>query len=172
MRSRMTRLVLAATAVSMGPAVVAAAPQRPVNALVQRLTDCRAVADEAERLRCYDAAVTGLAEAAGSGAVVVMDREDVRRTRRTLFGFPLPRIGLFDGGEAEAREIRAKVSAVREVGYGRWRITLEDGAIWETTEAMNRPPTAGATATIRKASLGSYMLSVGSGRYVRARRIG
>jgi hypothetical protein len=109
---------------------------------------------------------------------VVVDKEEVKTTRRSLFGFQMPRIGLFgpggpDKGE-EVDRIDAKIVGVSQLGYGKYAITVEGGARWSTTEAWSGAPypSSGATATIRKGTMGGYFLKVGSARAVRAMRTG
>src|SRR5690348_11471763 len=64
---------------------------------VSKLVECRKIADPAARLQCYDAGVDNLNAAVKSGSIVVVDREDVRKTRRSLFGFTLPKLPFFKG---------------------------------------------------------------------------
>ena len=63
---------------------------------------CRSETDPQARLQCFDRTSGALATAAQSGAVVVVDREEVRRTRRSLFGFSLPRLPFFRGDTTAA----------------------------------------------------------------------
>jgi hypothetical protein len=156
-----------------------AAPKsaQPPSPLVGALVNCQHQADDAARLRCYDAAVAALTEAAGSGKIVVVEREDVRRTRRSLFGFALPRIPFFNGddsAEGQQDELTAKVASWRSLGYDRYQIRLEDGALWETTEGSSAvdAPRNGDTVVIKRGPLGSYMMHIAGQRAVRARRVG
>jgi hypothetical protein len=95
------------------------------------------------RLRCYDQTAAALTEAAASGKVVLVDQEDVRKTRRSLFGFSLPKIPFFSGDSSadEAQEeLTAKIASASSIGNGKYRMRLEDGAVWDTTEALRRCP--------------------------------
>jgi hypothetical protein len=146
-------------------------------ALIQALEGCRGQADDAARLRCYDRAAGALADAARQGSIVIVDREDVRKTRRSLFGFSLPKLPFFSGDksqEDQADEITAKIASAGSIGYGKYRMKLEDGALWETTEASDpiRPPKAGNEVLIKKGPLGSYMIRIAGQRAVRAKRVG
>jgi hypothetical protein len=53
-----------------------------------------------------------------------------------------------------------------------WLLTLEGGAVWQTTEGTPTvaPPRAGEQVKIRKAMAGGYMLHLGS-RLIRIRRV-
>ena len=157
---------------------VAAAAQERSDPLAG-VTRCRAEADPARRVACYDAAVDALTAARDKKDIVVLDREAVRETRRGLFGFTLPRIGLFGGkdddpGVQEEREVATTVRSARSLGYGKWRIVVEDGAVWETTEATGSfpDPRPGAAITLQKGAMGGYFIKGAKGRRVAAKRIG
>jgi hypothetical protein len=150
-------------------------PKAP-PAQMEALIACRSETNDAARLQCYDRAATALTEATANGSVVMIDREDVKRTRRSLFGFSVPDLPFFDGDdsqdEEQAKEIEAVIQSARPVGFNKWMIVLEDGAVWQTTEASSRmaDPRAGQKVRIKRAALGSYLLSVNDGRAVRAMR--
>lgn len=155
----------------------AAAQQREAdnNALITSVLNCRELADDQARLRCFDTAAAALGEASSAGSLVVVDREAVRRTRRGLFGFNMPRLPFFRGDtsqEEEVSEIEGTIRSVRALDYGKWTLTLDDNSTWQTTEANthNPAPRAGQSVRIRRAALGSYMLSVEGQRGVRAMR--
>ena len=65
---------------------------------------CRALADAAARLQCYDAASKSLEEATESRQVVLLDQGEVRKTKRSLFGFSLPKIPFFGESDEEQDE--------------------------------------------------------------------
>ena len=145
--------------------------------VLQSLTRCRGIADSEERLACFDKATGALEQAVQAKQVRIVDQEDIRKTRRSLFGFTVPRIGLFgdrDGEEdrPEFTEINTVVASSRALGNGRVEIRLagEESAVWQTTEAMNFPPKTGDAIRIRKGSLGNYFINVG-GRSVRGMRV-
>ena len=142
---------------------------------IASVLNCRGLADDQARLRCYDTAAAALDEASSAGSLVVVDREAVRRTRRGLFGFSVPRLPFFRGDtsqEEEVTEIEGTIRSVRSLDYGKWVLTLEDNSAWQTTEAdtRNPAPRPGQSVRIRRAALGSYMLSIEGARGVRAMR--
>ena len=152
---------------------------QPLPQQVQALRECRAIADTTSRLACYDRSAAALDQAVASRSVVVLGAEDVRRTRRSLFGFSLPRLPFFgdgkdEGDTPEESEIEGTLAAATQTGYGRWRVRLEEGGVWETTEAASasNEPFAGAKVRIRRAALGSYLMNVGRSRALRVRRVG
>jgi hypothetical protein len=145
--------------------------------LVRALADCQRQTEDAARLRCYDAASAALTKAATSGEVVLVEREDVRKTRRSLFGFSLPKLPFFSGddsADSQQDEITAKIASAGSLGYGKYRIKLEDGALWETTEGTSaiNDPRAGDTVLIKRGPLGSYMMRIAGQRALRAKRVG
>jgi len=146
--------------------------------LVNSIAACRGIADAAARLACYDEAATRLTQAVGRNEVVVLNREDIRQTRRSLFGFHLPRIAIFGGGAREVEEtpdeITATVSAASNIGYDKWRIRLDYGAVWQTTEASAyiRPPHAGSSVVIRRGAMGAYFIRIDGQRSLRVTRTG
>jgi hypothetical protein len=158
---------------------VAALAQQATPAPIAALAACRAVTDGAARLACFDKAAAELETAVSQKNLVVLDREAVRKTRRSLFGFGLPRLPFFgdddDENEApEAREITAAIASAQSFGYNKWRIRLEDGAMWETTEAYRgfKQPGPGVNVVIKAGPLGSYVMRIAGERGVKAKRVG
>ena len=177
----MPKLPFLSIAVALSAPALAASETnapRPLPRQVRALQDCRTKPD-AERLACYDSAVDALTAATVSREVVVIDKTEVKEARRGLFGFSLPKLGFLTGRtdkeEADETEnrIEAKVAAVRGFGYELWRITLEDGAVWETTETSRAfdDPKVGGMVTIERGSLGSFTIKAGKTGKVKARRI-
>jgi hypothetical protein len=145
------------------------------NALVRALEACRDVADPTERLSCFDAASRRLSEAVDRKELVILDKQEIRQTKRSLFGFTVPRIGLFRGDDGgEQSEIVTKITSVRNLGNGKWQIRITEGATWETTEAsmMISDPRNGNEVRIKKGPLGSYLMRIAGQRALRAKRVG
>ncbi len=173
----MTRLIAlcgASLLLAAGPATAAAAQTRQ-PAAVEALLACRTKAGEAPRLACYDAAAAQIDQAVQSGSIAVVDRSEVRRMRRSLFGFSIPDIPFLGGGRngQQVKELTATVKSARSEGYNKWIVTLEDGAVWRTTEPLKgfQTPRKGATVTLTKGTLGGYWIVVGNGRPARALRV-
>jgi hypothetical protein len=106
--------------------------------------------------------------------IVVLDREGVRQAKRSVFGFSLPRIKLFGGGddEPEVSEITDDIASARDIGHGKWLLRLKDGTVWQTTEAqLGFDAKAGEQIRIQSGALGSYRASVNKGRVVRVKRV-
>ncbi|HET9509717.1 MAG TPA: hypothetical protein VFO80_01080 [Sphingomonas sp.] len=147
--------------------------------LIDGVAACLDIRDDTQRLACSDAAARKLVDAVRRKDVVIVDREAVKSTRRSLFGFPLPSVGLFgrdgpDRPEDQITQLDAKIERVADLGYGKYTITVEGGARWTTTEAWTGTalPAPGATLSIRRGALGGYMVRLANGRSVRAIRVG
>lgn len=141
---------------------------------LKAVVDCRAIADAAQRLACYDAATAALDAAEAKGDVVVVDRAQVQEARKAAFGFNfrMPAF-LTQGEEPEAlTKIDSTVGSAKQDLRGKWTVVLEDGAVWTQidTGKFRKPPSAGDKVEIRAASLGSYFLKVGSLGTIRAKR--
>src|SRR5689334_2671937 len=65
----------------------------------EALVHCRSIAEAAARLQCYDSAAAALEQAAERRDVVVVDRAQVRESRRRLFGLALPHLPIFGGSD-------------------------------------------------------------------------
>lgn len=166
-------LVLAAAAVSPVWAQQASNPSRPEQ--LTRLVECRAVADPVQRLACYDGAASALDLAEKGGDVVVIDRQQVVLARRQLFGFQLPSMPDFfqRGPQAEALDsIETTLVRAGQYGDGKWTFTLADGSQWRQldSEPVRFRNRSGEAVRIRRAALGSFLLTVDGTRAVRVRR--
>lgn len=127
-----------------------------------------------QRLACFDKAAQRLDDAIARHDVVVVDKQEVRRARRSLFGFELPSLGIFGAGDKNEPPfvaIDSKVMRVSGAGYGKYDITIEGGAVWRNIELLDTPPQAGDKIHIDKTMMGGYFLKTRFARSVRAQRI-
>ena len=68
--------------------------------------------------------------------------------------------------------IEATVTAAEQDRYGPWRLTLDNGQVWVQTEtALGVRFQAGDKVEIRKASLGSFVLTLPGRPVIRVRRV-
>lgn len=149
-------------------------PPQERSEVLTRLTACRAIADGPARLTCYDTAAAALDVAERQGEVVVIDRAQVSETRRQLFGFELPTLPRLFGSEAnqEIDSIETTLQSATQTAENRWVFRLADGGVWRQIDSdpmrfQNRP---GQPVRVRKAALGSYLMTIGNSRAVRVRR--
>jgi hypothetical protein len=178
----MTRssLILAAVtaALAAAPAAAqqrAASQQRPE--LFEALMRCRSIADDAARLTCFDSAATNLQQATERRDVVVVDRAQIRESRRRLFGLPVPDLGgMFGGGgddeEGGISSIESIVASAVQGGDGRWVVRLEDGSTWAQTDNLliAGRPRRGNPVRVERGALGSFRMRVNGQPAVRVRR--
>jgi hypothetical protein len=153
-----------------------AAPQQRPEAF-EALIRCRAITNDAARLQCFDNASTALEQAAERRDLVVVDRQQVRESRRRLFGLPIPGLGnLFGGGGDNDRDeitsIDSTVASAEQTGMGRWIVRLADGSIWVQTDdvPLAGRPRAGQPVHVERGALGSYRMRVNRQPAVRVRR--
>lgn len=171
----MMALTIAAAAAVAQPAQ--SAPTPAASRLLAEVTNCQNITDAALRLACYDASVGKLRAATDKQDVVVFDREEVRRTRRSLFGFALPDIPFFGGdkdkGEpVEARQFETRIARARVGGNGLWTMVLADGGTWQFAEpSRSVEPAAGDAILIKRTAFGGYLATVANRRAVRVQRI-
>ncbi|MBB3983093.1 hypothetical protein GGR44_002773 [Sphingobium fontiphilum] len=172
----------AAMSICLLAAQAQAAPgkQQPRPEIFTNLLNCRSIADDSQRLACFDRQVGAIEAAAQRDEVVVLDKSELKKTRKTLFGFSFPKLpflGDSDGDRDEAREeegvshIEEKIVSLRHLGYGKWQIGLDD-AQWATTEAITgREPEVGQMIEIRRGAMGGFRGKIAGGRPVRMKRI-
>lgn len=160
---------------ALGASTAAAAQEAQRPELLNRLTACRAMTDSAARLSCYDTAVEALDAAERQGEVVVVDRAQVRESRRALFGFDLPSLPAFgrvESAEDAVSSVETTLTRATRGGDGKWVFRLADGSVWRQSdsESVFFPNREGTEVRVRRASLGSFMMTVGNSRAVRVRR--
>ena len=173
----MQRLVAISAICALAAAAPAAAQKRrsePTPAPIQRLLDCRAIADVAQRLACFDRESRTVSESFARRDLVAFDRERVRSTKRSLFGLAIPNLGIFD--DEEENEIKQIDSTVAGVGFnseGGYIIRLADGSRWSQTDTkkLALDPRAGDKVVVKRGALGSYLLRVGKMPGFKVRRV-
>ncbi len=144
-------------------------------AQIRGLLDCRAIADGAGRLACYDKAATLIGEAISNKDLVAIDRESVRKTKRGLFGLAIPDLGIFgdDDESVEITQIEGEIVSTAFNRDGGYIFRLADGSRWSQTDGkpFAIPPEAGDKIVVKKGALGSYIMRVGRQPGVKVQRI-
>lgn len=138
------------------------------------LQSCRAIDDPTRRLACFDRASATLLAARDSGEVRVVDREEVQETRRGLFGFTLPKLGIFGAGDDEQLDtLESTITGVSRVGRNGYRIRIKEGSIWQIDSAPSRlrSPRPGDAIVLKKASLNSFFIRIAGQIGVKGRRV-
>lgn len=134
---------------------------------------CRSVADDAERLACYDAAVGRLQEAEAAGDVTTVTRQEVEKVREDSFGFSIPSLPSLMIGKSDdknLKEIILPVKAVRGT-RGNLVVTLENGQVWRQVDTKPLRNNGQTEAQIYQAALGSYKMKLDGGIAFRVERV-
>ena len=146
----------------------------------QVVYDCASIADDTERLACYDNAVGRLKAAEDAGEVTTISRAEVETVQREAFGFSLPslpriampKLGGDDDGEI--KEITFGVDSIRESRVNGLTVTLENGQIWQQTDSRSvtySKRKGVEEATIKQAAFGSFMMKLDGGTAFRVKRV-
>lgn len=168
-------LLLAAT---MPPATVPALAADKDAKLPPVLRDaiaCRGIAAAPDRLACYDKALAAIDQASANAGLVVLDRDEVAKTRRSLFGFSVPHLFGGNGGDADKPldRLDTVVATAGRDADGRLVFTVEGGARWRQID--DRPSSRvqpGTKVTLHRASFGSYFADFAGMPAVRVQRDG
>jgi hypothetical protein len=147
---------------------------------LQAVVDCRVITDRDARLNCYDAAAAKLDQAEAAGQVVVVNRDQVRKVRKDVFGLELPSLDIFGsitrktpGAAGEDLDrIGAVVKTAWRGGDGRWNFELDTGAVWRQVDdsPFANDPHPGSKVEIRKGALGAFFMKVDGQPGFKARR--
>jgi hypothetical protein len=159
-------------------AVPAASKPRPAPgtpAQITRLLGCRALTVAAERLACFDRESGLVGTAVQRQELVVFDREAVTKTRRSLFGFSVPDLGIFGDKDTDSvKQIESVLVASGNTRDGGYTFTLADGSRWNQIDdrPLSRDPRRGDKVIVKRGSLGSFILSIAGQPGVKVKRFG
>ena len=167
-------LLAAGAAICAAPASAQQRASERPQALA-RVLDCRSIQSPEERLACFDREVAAMQAAEASRELVVVDRQQLRRTRRSLFGLALPSLGLFgddNQDEETVSQVEGVIRSVSQTPYSKYVFTLQDGARWVQIDSreLGIEPRAGDAIRIRRAAMGSYLANVRGQVAIRVRR--
>jgi hypothetical protein len=172
-RAGLVLIALASSSAAIAAPKAASAPPAPAN--FTRLLSCQSLRDDAQRLACYDREVSNVGTASARGDLVVMDRDQVRKTRRSLFGLSLPDLAVFGGGDlpGDADTLETTIRGVRRGGDGKWLFELAEGGRWIQLDSRDfiTDPAAGQKVRIKQGSLGSYMMNVAGQTAIKVHRL-
>jgi len=133
------------------------------------------LSDRDARLDCFEDAARKLKAATERQDIVVVDKEQIKKTKHTLFGLPLPRIDILggDNSQDDVKQVDGIVASAHRDGDGRWLITLQDGAVWQQNDdrVIAREPRAGFTVRIERAAMGTFMMRIQNQPAIRVRRL-
>lgn len=161
-----------------GGLTVAAQQGFPSSAsLLDGLRKCRSVAGDSDRAACYDGTVNALLGAVDAGDIRLIDRAEVRKTRRQLFGTSAPELDILksDGKDEDQNPdlLETTITSAVRTGNASWRFTTAEGAVWE----INNPPRKiapimpGDKVVFKKATLGFFFIRINGQIGVKGRRV-
>lgn len=177
-----TMLIVMAAAIGSASLTCDSLAQVPTperSSLLTALSACRGIADDAARLACFDRTSSALDAAERDGAVVIVERQQIREARRQLFGFNAPALPALFGRAGDESDVEPEVASVETTllgagqdREGKWTFRLADGSEWRQIDSapvrfQNR---TGTEIRVRRAALGSYLLTAGASRAVRVKR--
>ena len=165
-------LIAVATLSLSGPALAKDDEPPRTPAAVQEVVDCKAIADPAARLACYDTKVAAMAQGIEKRELVVADREMLRDAQRGLFGISIPRIKLFGaGGQEDLKEIESTIAAIRTANDGMPIFILADNSRWKQVDGRNVFGKSGDSIRIKRMPIGGFMANVDGQTGVRVVRL-
>jgi hypothetical protein len=161
--------------------------------LADALLDCRALASAVARVDCYDqladtqtaainqATQIGTVEraapavAATETAAAATVEATADASQEAFFGkneTEIRKSAQEAAGTTEVDQMAARVSEVRKSATGKAIITLDNGQVWKQIDSSRLRLSSDDQVTIRRASLGSFMLyKTGSKSLMRVKRI-
>ncbi len=170
---RAALIALGMVCLASSPSFARSVKSGPPPAQITGLLACRAIAGEAERLACFDKAAAAIDSAVSNKELVVFDKEGVRKTKKGLFGFGIPNLGIFgdDDDTVEIKQVDGVIAGLGRTVDG-FIFRLQDGSRWVQTDAkvIVIDPRIGDKVLIKKGALSSYILSVNKQPGVKVRR--
>lgn len=145
----------------------------PPPAQFNELIACRAITDAGQRLACYDKTAATIGDAVAKQELVVIDKESVQKTKRGLFGFSIPNLGIFSDDENEINQVEGTITGYGHNADGGYIFRLADGSRWSQQDGkpIAIPPQNGDKVVIKRGALGSYILSLAKQPGVKVKRI-
>ena len=181
------RIVLASLAfIAFAGPVMAQEQSGPTPDVLNQLYACRDIAEETQRLACYDGAVGRVRQAQDTGNLVAIDRGQAQEMDREAFGFSLPSLSrIFGGGRRDSQsaastprfepvdEIAMEIASVTHQRNGPSTFRMTNGQTWvQIDDEVARNVRQGGSVTVRRASFSSYLMSVAAGGpAIRVRRV-
>lgn len=157
------------------PASAKKKPEGPPPKQLTDLVSCRSIADNAQRLACYDQAAGAIDTALSTNEIVAFDKQGVREKKKGLFGFGISNLGIFgdDDDEVQVSEIEGVLAGVGHNRDGGLLFILKDSTQWSQidSKALAFDPDPGSKLIVKRAALGSYVLRVEGFPGVKVKRV-
>ena len=147
----------------------------PLPPEFSRLMACRSITDSTQRLACYDREISVVGTANARGDIVVVNREEIRKTRRSLFGLSLPDLGVFGGGElpGDADQLETTIKYAKQGPNGKWIFVLAEGGQWVQLDSQDFQvdPAPGQPVRVKRGAMGSFKMNVNNQHAVSVHRV-
>jgi hypothetical protein len=160
------------------PFMLLSAPAFAQQGLPTQVYACAKVEDAAQRHACFDALVPELKKAGGgtSGAEAPSAAAQAGPAQSPLTA---PVLSASEARAAKAEkekeidQVRLPVKAIDTGRDGKYRFTMENGQVWKQLDTVKLRNIGNGpwTAEVRKAALGSYLLTVDRQPAVRVERV-
>lgn len=167
--------VIGVAVLAIAPAGARKAPDTGTPAAVTQLLQCRALADSAARLACYDGQATKIEQQIAAKELVVIDKARADQARRSLFGYSVPNFGgLFGvGGKDDISQIEVAVASLGRNPTGGMVVRLTDGSVWSQVDDWEPPtnPKKGELVTVKRGMMGSYYMEFKKSPGIKVKRV-
>lgn len=163
--------------------IAASGPALAQGSTLDKVYACTGITKAEDRLACFDGAVAGFKQAQAAGDVKVVTREQIAQGEKQAFGLretAAVEAARTSAGAAPAQaapapiaNVQVKIASVAQRVDGKYRFTLEDGAVWEQIDSGNVPGVRKlpVSAEIKTAALGSFLMKIEGGKTLRVRRV-
>lgn len=174
MASRFIIAAMASLCAMSSSSAIAQSPARETPGAVQALSRCLIIAAAAERLTCLEAATRALDTAIRDGVLVVVDQSLATEARRQSFGTNAAPVDVLLPVQSAQRvdAIETSLTRASQASDGHWTFFLADGSVWTQigTDRVTFRNREGEPVRVRRAAMGSYLLTVGRSTAVRVTR--
>lgn len=176
-RLRRTAMILLPT-IGLSALALTSVQAAPVSVPMSVLKQCAEINESAKRLACYDQVAERPPPAAGAAlsknSSSPKGSAPAPASDSTATGAPKEAFGLYNAEHPAAAAVEALITAkVISIGIsssGRSTVALEGNQVWELDSAD--PVLAkGDTVTVKRGTLGSFILTTAAGRLHRAHRV-
>ena len=146
------------------PFMLLSAPAFAQQGLPAQVYACANVEDTARRHSCFDALVPELKKAGGAEPAAKAPQEPQAQSALTapVLSPAEAKAAITAKREAEVSRVALPVKTIETGRDGKYRFTMENGQVWRQLDTVKLRNLGNGpwTAEIRKAALGSYLLTV------------
>ena len=160
---------------SVVPFIMLSAPAFAQQGLPAQVYACANVEDASQRHSCFDALVPELKKAGGAAPAAKALQEAQAQSALTapVLSQAEAKAAKTAKREVEVSRVALPVKAIETGRDGKYRFTMENGQVWKQLDTVKLRNLGNGpwTAEIRKAALGSYLLTVNKQAAVSVERV-